>query len=110
MDTSVFWIEPLKQDKEERAGWLAVAIGGNWSATKKFTAIVKGAERKGKKKGPTLEQSSDRTAPFPNEVRKGCFGTTSKTIGSYPVSSSKSWIQVGKVVRFLDPCFLPGPA
>ena len=48
--------------------------------------------------------------PLPNEVLKGCLGTTSKTIGSYPVSSSKSWIQVGEVVRYLDPCFLPGPA
>ena len=92
--------------KEERAGWLDVATDGNWSATKKFTTIVKGAERKGKKKGPTLEQSS----ALPNEVLKDCFGTTSKIIGSYPVSSCKSWIQVGKLVRFLDPCFLPGPA
>ena len=86
-----------------------MATDGNWSATKKFTAIVKGslkgAERKAKKKDPTLEQSS----ALPNEVLKGCFGTTSKTIGSYPVSSCKSWIQVGEVVRFLDPCFLPGP-
>ena len=77
-----------------------MATDGNWSATKKFTAIVKGslkgAERKAKKKDPTLEQSS----ALPNEVLKGYFGTTPKT----------SWIQVGEVVRFLDLCFLSSPA
>ena len=30
-----------------------------------------------------------------NEVLKGCFESTLKTIGSYPVSSSKSLIKVG---------------
>ena len=71
-----------------------MANDGNFRGTKKFTAIVKGAQRKARKKRSHLEQSSSRTV-LANEVLKGCFESTLKTIGSYPVSSCKSLIKVG---------------
>ena len=85
-----------------------MATDGNWNATKKFTAIVKGslkgAERKAKKKDPTLEQSS----ALPNEVLKGCFGTTPKTIGSSRrVKVGSKW---GKLENFCIRVFCPSPA
>ena len=107
VDTSVFWIEPLKQDirRSEQGGlmWQPVAIG----VPQKVYGHREGRGEKREEKRSHFKAIIGSYGPFPNEVLKGCFGTTSKTIGSYPVSSCKSWIQVGKVERFLDPCFLP---
>ena len=88
--------------KQSSLMWQTMPIGAG--PQKRFTTIGKGAERKAKKKDRPLK--SNHRLP-PNEVLKGCFDSTLKTIESNPiVSTCKSLIQVGKVLRFLDPSFL----
>ena len=71
-----------------------MANDGNWRATKKVYGHREGRAKKREEKRSHLKQSSVRTA-LANEVLKGCFESTLKTIGSYPVSPCKSLIKVG---------------